>query len=195
MISLLVAAAAALILAAADVGETVGDYQVRASDTPGTGVVGEQRFTAPGLSGEAFVRPVWLPTSRKDARLCWEVLFTVRSRGEMFRLLIDAQNGGVIPRFRRRWNRVEVGRDVPGGRARRSDLQSRRRLTHQEGDQEAGTQCPGCPHSIPAPLTTFGCLRPSSTPVDDASHRANHTHIPPPNSAHIVRAIYREASQ
>jgi hypothetical protein len=52
-----------------------------------------QEFTGADLKGRAEARVVWLPMSRDVLRLCWQVIFTSRSRGEMFLVLVDAQTG------------------------------------------------------------------------------------------------------
>ena len=36
---------------------------------------------------------IWLPVEEATLRLCWEVVLTSRTRGEMFRILVDATTG------------------------------------------------------------------------------------------------------
>ncbi len=66
-------------------------------DNP-TGATKQQRFTAPDLSGESIADLVWLPMNRAILRLCWQVILTSTQRGEMFRVLVDAQTGDVLIR-------------------------------------------------------------------------------------------------
>ncbi|MBI5384185.1 MAG: M36 family metallopeptidase [Verrucomicrobia bacterium] len=54
-----------------------------------------RKFKAAGLKGESTARLVWLPLDREELRLCWDVLLTSGSRGEMFRVLVDAATGEV----------------------------------------------------------------------------------------------------
>ena len=50
------------------------------------------------LNGGVPVRLLWLPMDAATLRLCWDVTLTVKSRGETFRLLVDAQTGEVLVR-------------------------------------------------------------------------------------------------
>lgn len=43
-------------------------------------------------------RLIWLPMDSMTMRLCWDVTLTLNSRGETFRLLVDAQTGEVLVR-------------------------------------------------------------------------------------------------
>lgn len=43
-------------------------------------------------------RLIWLPMNATTLRLCWDVTLSVSSRGETFRLLVDAQTGEVLVR-------------------------------------------------------------------------------------------------
>ncbi|MFN0068006.1 MAG: M36 family metallopeptidase [Limisphaerales bacterium] len=85
----------AVARAAADVGDTVGAYQVAAVAGGESGPGGLRRFRAPPLAGDAHVRQTWLPVSRTALRRCWDVVLTSRARGEMFRVLVDAKTGEV----------------------------------------------------------------------------------------------------
>jgi len=58
----------------------------------------KQHFRAPQLRGDTVISFVWLPVKREEVRLCWDVILTSRLRGEMFRVLLDAQTGEVIVR-------------------------------------------------------------------------------------------------
>jgi len=57
-----------------------------------------QAFKGKGLKGEARVKLVWLPMSKDRLRLCWDVVLTTSHKGEMFRILLDAQNGEALVR-------------------------------------------------------------------------------------------------
>ena len=54
-----------------------------------------QKYTAPGLKGEAEAKLTWLPMDRNTLRLCWDVILTSRTRQEMYRVLVDVQTGEV----------------------------------------------------------------------------------------------------
>ncbi|HOX55770.1 MAG TPA: M36 family metallopeptidase [Candidatus Paceibacterota bacterium] len=57
-----------------------------------------QKFKAPGLSGEGDAKLIWLPINQRTLRLCWDVVLTSRARGEMYRVLVDAQSGAALVR-------------------------------------------------------------------------------------------------
>lgn len=93
-----ISAAEAIVNAAKDVGSDLAISQVRGSGEP-AGATRRQSFNAsPVLSGESVAQLVWLPTSDASLRLSWQVVFTSRSRGEMFESIVDAQTGEVIIR-------------------------------------------------------------------------------------------------
>ena len=50
------------------------------------------------LIGETTAELTLLPMSKDELRLCWNVVLKIRSRGEVFRLLVDTQTGEVILR-------------------------------------------------------------------------------------------------
>jgi hypothetical protein len=52
-------------------------------------------FGARVLKGPADVRLVWLPTGPDSLRLCWQVLFFSRTRGEMYLSMVDVETGAV----------------------------------------------------------------------------------------------------
>lgn len=93
-----VAAAQAVALAAQDIGEVLTREQVSAVEAEAQGPTRQQHFRAPGLNGETTAQLVWLPLSGASLRLCWDVMLTSRARGEMFRLLVDAETGEVLVR-------------------------------------------------------------------------------------------------
>ena len=68
------------------------------SDGLDAGVEKRQRFRVTGLLGETEAALTWLPMNRTDLRLCWDVTLTVPARGEMFRILVDAQTGQALLR-------------------------------------------------------------------------------------------------
>jgi uncharacterized repeat protein (TIGR01451 family) len=87
--------AVAVVLAAQNTGETVPVQQVRAVSELTDAASGHHQFAAPGLRGPADATLVWLPLDPSRLRLCWQVIFTSRSRGEMFLLLVDARSGEI----------------------------------------------------------------------------------------------------
>ncbi len=89
--------AAAVAAAARNVGENTLTSDVE-SLGEAAGPESKQRFRAPQLRGETSTSLVWVPMKREELRLCWDVILTSRLRGEMFRLLLDAQTGEVIIR-------------------------------------------------------------------------------------------------
>ena len=50
------------------------------------------------LAGGSEPKLIWLPMNESAMRLCWDVTLTVKSRGETFRLLVDALTGEVLIR-------------------------------------------------------------------------------------------------
>jgi hypothetical protein len=67
-------------------------------DVPAAGVERRQSLRGPGLKGRAGARLIWLPLKGDELTLCWQVEFTTRRHGEMFRSLVDAQTGAVLLR-------------------------------------------------------------------------------------------------
>ncbi|MDB6064476.1 MAG: hypothetical protein JWR26_684 [Pedosphaera sp.] len=92
-----VSAVQALAYAAQNIGETPVLGQIAAS-TPPQGPDKHQKFKTPCLQGEADTHLVWFPTAPNSLRLSWEVILMSRARGEMFRVLIDAETGEVLLR-------------------------------------------------------------------------------------------------
>lgn len=77
---------------------TVGDLVPAAHVTPATESEGpsrRQNFHAPALL-ETEAEYVWLPINESSMRLCWEVIFTSKKKGEMFRTLVDAGTGAAL---------------------------------------------------------------------------------------------------
>ncbi|MEI6393082.1 MAG: M36 family metallopeptidase [Verrucomicrobiota bacterium] len=90
-----VSAAQALTMAARNVGEDLWEAKISPTGGPAAGAEQRQKFTAPGLKGEAETKLMWLPLDKQTLRLCWDVILMSRSRGEMFRVLVDARTGEV----------------------------------------------------------------------------------------------------
>ena len=87
-----VAAAAA----AHNVGDEVTVSEVTVEGEVGAGAEAAQQLIGRAWLGAASARLTWLPMQRDALRLCWEVVLTSRSRGEMFRLLVDARSAEVL---------------------------------------------------------------------------------------------------
>ena len=93
-----ISAPEAIVNAAKDIGNDLTLGLVKELGAP-DGAARLQRFKAsPVLNGETVAELVWLPTSDSSLRLCWQVLFTSRARGEMFQSIVDAQTGDVMVR-------------------------------------------------------------------------------------------------
>lgn len=96
-----ISAKGAVAIAAQNVGESAAAEDISAETTQAPSTVESyrtRRFTASVLKGYATAEPIWLPISRDQLRLCWDVILTSRTRSEMFRLLVDAQTGQVLVR-------------------------------------------------------------------------------------------------
>ncbi|MBC8096290.1 MAG: M36 family metallopeptidase, partial [Akkermansiaceae bacterium] len=89
---------AAIKAAAENVGVVVSETEILPRSEPGVDPELRQRFFAAALSEETLASLVWLPMEARELRLVWEVIFTSRSRGEMFRTLVDANTGEVLVR-------------------------------------------------------------------------------------------------
>ncbi len=95
-----ITAAQAVALAARNLGEAVEEAAVTPLSAVETGAAQNQRFEAPPLAGPAETRLMWVPLTEETLRLCWDVQLTSRARGEMYRLLVDVEDGEVIIRQR-----------------------------------------------------------------------------------------------
>ncbi len=91
-----ISAAEALARAAGSVGDVVKAEDIRPAADP-EGVARRQAFTAPVLS-DATAEYVWLPMAAGEMRLCWQTIFSSRSRSEMFLAEVDAVTGEVLLR-------------------------------------------------------------------------------------------------
>ncbi len=91
-----VTARQAVALAGKNLREEMAEADVT-DDGAAEGAERRQKFLAPALAG-ATAELRWLPMNDSTLRLCWEVVTAVKSRGEMFRVLIDAQTGEAVVR-------------------------------------------------------------------------------------------------
>lgn len=92
-----ISARRAVAQATANLDDPVAEADISQTEPP-VGASQRQQFRAPVLKGEATAQLTWLPMSAQSVRLCWDVVLTSRARGEMFRLLVDAQTGEVLLR-------------------------------------------------------------------------------------------------
>jgi alpha-tubulin suppressor-like RCC1 family protein len=88
----------AVRLAAATTGDQLDAAGIKLM-APAEGSARAQTLQAAALPGDARVQLVWLPMNAERLRLCWEVIFTSRARGETFRVLIDAGTGEAMLRY------------------------------------------------------------------------------------------------
>jgi hypothetical protein len=89
----------AIVEAAKNIGSVLTEQQLAALDPQPLGARKQQRFQgAPALNGDTDVQLVWLPMSGTELRLCWQVILTSKERGEMFRIVVDADTGEVLVR-------------------------------------------------------------------------------------------------
>ena len=93
-----ITAALAIAKAAQNIGEKVEGDQVVSLAEAAAGGEKRQPFKAPGLPGATEAQLVWLPMNPDTLRLCWDVILTSGSRGEMFRVLVDVETGEVLVR-------------------------------------------------------------------------------------------------
>jgi uncharacterized repeat protein (TIGR01451 family) len=89
----------AIVEAAKNVGAALTEQQLASLDPQPVSARKQQRFQgAPVLNGETDAQLTWLPMSGTELRLCWQIILTSRERGEMFRIIIDAETGEVLVR-------------------------------------------------------------------------------------------------
>ncbi len=91
-----VEATRAVVLAATDIDSVVDEKSVAITDGP-QGVERKQEFRAPSIS-DTRAGLAWVPMGADSARLAWDVTLMSIGRGEMFRVLVDAENGGILVR-------------------------------------------------------------------------------------------------
>ena len=88
----------AVMLAGKNLGEDMPDASVTAEAQPAPqGPEKKQRFRSDALL-DVTAELCWLPVNGTELRLCWEVVSVVKRRGEMYRVLIDAQTGEALLR-------------------------------------------------------------------------------------------------
>src|SRR5688572_27215025 len=88
----------ALRRAAQNLGQTINTSDVEVSGDGPLGAEKRQDYASSELRGPAHTQLVWLPLSRSDLKLCWQVILTARSRPEMYLVLVDAETGEVLLR-------------------------------------------------------------------------------------------------
>ena len=88
----------AISTAAQGVGDVVAPGQI-AENAPAEGATHMQNFRAARLL-DVSAQYVWLPLDEARLRLSWEVIFTSKARGEMFRTIVDAGTGETLVRQR-----------------------------------------------------------------------------------------------
>ena len=86
-----VSAAAAIIAAAQNLGETLASGEVTSSGS--TAGAGYAQFQV--RQKAAYTRLVWLPLNRGNLRLCWEVILDRQTTRGRYHLLVDAESGAV----------------------------------------------------------------------------------------------------
>ncbi len=93
-----IAAVQAASIAANLTGENTTPEDFTALDLQPDGAELRCRFSGPELIEPARARLVWLPINRERLRLGWEVVLTGRSRGERYRVIVDAETGVALLR-------------------------------------------------------------------------------------------------
>jgi len=91
-----VSATKAVALAAKNIGTLLDESAVTAVGGA-QGTERKQRLKAPSIS-DTSAGLAWVPTSAVSAELAWDVTVMSTARGEMFRVLVDAENGEVLVR-------------------------------------------------------------------------------------------------
>jgi hypothetical protein len=86
-----ISAREALAVAGQSIGVPLTAEQIAETDAP-AGAIKLQHLRAPGLN-EAWAECSWLPMDSQNLRLCWQVVFSSKKRGEMFLALVDAESG------------------------------------------------------------------------------------------------------
>lgn len=87
----------AVAVAGQNVGENIQADGVKPLAAAAARADRHQQFRAAMLT-DADAKLVWVPMSEKTLRLAWDVTLTSRSRAEMYRVLVDAENGSVLVR-------------------------------------------------------------------------------------------------
>ena len=87
----------AVAAAGANVGENIQADAVRPMAAPAAQTDRRQAFRATMLT-DAEAKLTWVPMNESELRLAWDVTLTSRSRAEMYRVLVDAENQQVLVR-------------------------------------------------------------------------------------------------
>lgn len=87
----------AVAAAGANVGEKIQASGVRPMGPPAEQPDKKQLFRAAMLT-DAEAKLTWVPMDESTLRLAWDVTLTSRSRAEMYRVLVDVENGTVLVR-------------------------------------------------------------------------------------------------
>ncbi|MCB1276553.1 M36 family metallopeptidase [Prosthecobacter sp.] len=87
----------AVAAAGRNLGENMTAETVREMAPPAEQPDRRQQFRA-ALLTDADAKLTWLPMDENSMRLTWDVTLTSRSRAEMYRVLVDADNGDVLVR-------------------------------------------------------------------------------------------------
>jgi uncharacterized repeat protein (TIGR01451 family) len=93
-----ISARKAVTITARNVGEQIQEAEIRPDAATNKNTMApdpekRQAFKAAVFKGNAEAKLVWLPMSKTQLRLCWDVVLMSRTRGEMFRVLVDVQTG------------------------------------------------------------------------------------------------------
>ena len=94
----LVSARQAIAVAARNVGEKVEAEALVPIGSAAPAAEQRQKFSANVLKGEAEAKLIWLPMDKDTLRLCWDVMLMSKTRGEMYRILVDVRTGDVLLR-------------------------------------------------------------------------------------------------
>lgn len=93
-----IAAEEAVRRAAANIGANIALHELTALAASAEGPEQKQYFRSDHLRGKAKAHLRWVPINAKALRLCWKVELSARTRGELYRFLIDAENGDILLR-------------------------------------------------------------------------------------------------
>ncbi len=91
-----VSAARAVSLAAKNIGTSLDESAITTAGGA-QGTEQKQKLEAPSIS-DTSAGLAWVPMSADSAELAWDVTIMSTARGEMFRVLVDAENGEVLVR-------------------------------------------------------------------------------------------------
>lgn len=89
----------AVAVALGATGESVSDAELSGVGAVEAGPEARQRFSSASLRGAAVVSLTWVPVGKGTLRLGWDVIFTQRASGRMFRQIVDAFTGEVLLRW------------------------------------------------------------------------------------------------